>query len=130
MKGYKGNAVGRRKTAVARVFVKEGSGVITVNNKPFEEYFERDTLKMVVMQPLVATDSISKYDFKISVKGSGKSGQAGAVRHGIARVLDELDDTARKIIKPLGYLTRDPRKVERKKFGRHKARKSTQFSKR
>lgn len=130
MKGFDAHGVGRRKSSVARVFVKEGSGTITINGKDVKEYFKREILQFVVKQPLVATKTLESYDILITVKGGGKSGQAGSCRLGISRALDALDETYRPIIKPLGFLTRDSRSVERKKFGRHKARKRPQFSKR
>ncbi|MCB0334904.1 MAG: 30S ribosomal protein S9 [Bdellovibrionales bacterium] len=130
MKGYESSAIGKRKTSVARVYVKEGSGSIIINNRPYDMYFGRETLRMVVRQPIDLTGVAEKYDFKINVKGGGKSGQAGACRHGIARALDSVNPELRAIMKPAGFMTRDDRQVERKKYGRHKARKRPQFSKR
>ncbi|MGA1846060.1 30S ribosomal protein S9 [Deferribacter abyssi] len=121
---------GRRKTSVARVFLKPGNGNITVNGKTLDEYFERPTLKMIILQPLETVNAIGKFDFYITVKGGGKSGQAGAVRHGIARALVAYNEEFRPALKKKGFLTRDPRMVERKKYGKPKARKSPQFSKR
>lgn len=130
MRGWKEHAVGKRKTSVARVFVKDGSGAIVVNGKPYTEYFGRKTLQMVLRQPLVLTDNVETYDIQINVCGGGTSGQAGACRHGISRALDKIDVENRKLLKPAGLMTRDQREVERKKYGKHKARKSPQFSKR
>jgi small subunit ribosomal protein S9 len=121
---------GRRKTAVARVRLASGSGKITVNGRAFETYFPTEMLRMVVQQPLVTTDSASKYDVRINVEGGGPAGQAGAVRHGIARALLEVDTTLRPSLKAAGFLTRDPRMRERKKYGQPGARKRFQFSKR
>lgn len=129
-KGYEALGVGKRKTSVARVYLKAGEGKIIVNGKSFEDYFGRATLRMVVKQPLVLLDKLTSFDIKINVKGGGKSGQAGACRHGISRALLQVSDENRAILKPAKYLTRDDRKVERKKYGRHKARKKPQFSKR
>lgn len=130
MKGYDAHTIGRRKTSVARVFLKKGSGQITVNGQDLADYFDRETLNYIVKQPLIAIEAEEDYDIKINVVGGGKAGQAGACRHGISRALCEIDEEARSQIKPLGFLTRDARKVERKKPGRHKARKRPQFSKR
>lgn len=130
MKGYNSHAIGKRKTSQARVYVKEGSGSITVNKMPFNEYFGRETLQMVVRQPLVLLEKENTYDININVRGGGKSGQAGACRHGISRALDKYLDDAHSPLKSAGFLTRDDRAVERKKYGRHKARKKPQFSKR
>ncbi len=130
MKAGTTSAIGRRKTSVARIFAKEGEGKITVNGQPYEEYFSRKTSQMVVRQPLELIKVTEKYDININVNGGGKSGQAGAVRHAIARVLVKIDAESRPEIKKAGYLTRDARAVERKKYGRHKARKRPQFSKR
>ena len=124
------HTIGRRKTSVARVFLKPGEGTITVNKKPYKEYFARETLQMVVVQPLKLLEELKNYDIKVTCSGGGKSGQAGAVRLGIARALKELSEDNRKPLRVKGYLTRDPRMVERKKYGRHKARKKPQFSKR
>ena len=121
---------GRRKSATARVWVKPGTGKITVNGKDQEQYFARPVLRMVIEQPLVEADRRTQFDVICTVKGSGLSGQAGAVRHGIARALVNYEPGLRSVLKPFGYLTRDPRTVERKKYGRAKARRSFQFSKR
>lgn len=123
--------VGRRKTAVARVYLVEGDGQITINKRSLEEYFPLDTMKLIVKQPLVATGTENKFDVVVNVKGGGCTGQAGAIRHGIARALCLVDSEAyRAILKKEGYLTRDSRSKERKKYGLHKARKAPQFSKR
>jgi small subunit ribosomal protein S9 len=122
--------IGRRKTSVARIFLKAGDGKITVNGMTYEEYFGRKTSQMVVRQPLELIKASEKFDISVNVSGGGKSGQAGAVRHAIARALVKLDPETRGDIKKAGYLTRDARAVERKKYGRHKARKRPQFSKR
>ncbi|MCK5726994.1 MAG: 30S ribosomal protein S9 [Thiotrichaceae bacterium] len=121
---------GRRKTSTARVFMKSGSGQIVINKLSLEEYFGRETAHMILRQPLDATDNNDKFDFKITVKGGGDSGQAGAIRLGIARALLQYDEGLRGDLKKDGLLTRDARKVERKKVGLHKARRATQFSKR
>ena len=121
---------GRRKNAIARVRLVEGKGNITVNNKDLNEYFEIETLKVIVKQPLTVTNTLEKYDVIATVKGGGFSGQAGAVRHGIARALLEANDEFRPTLKSNGFLTRDPRMKERKKYGLKKARKAPQFSKR
>ena len=121
---------GRRKSSVARVFIKAGSGKIVVNDKPVDDYFSRETGRMIVRQPLVLTDNIGKYDIMVNVAGGGESGQAGAVRHGIARALIDLDAGMKPVLKQAGLVTRDAREVERKKVGFHKARRRKQFSKR
>jgi len=121
---------GRRKSATARVWLKPGSGKVMINGKDQEEYFARPVLRMVLEQPLVEADRRTQYDVIATVKGSGLSGQAGAVRHGIARALVNYEPELRRTLKPFGFLTRDPRVVERKKYGRAKARRSFQFSKR
>ena len=121
---------GRRKSSVARVFIKKGSGQILVNGKPVQEYFGRQTSIMVVKQPLMLTNNDAAFDIKVNVHGGGESGQAGAVRHGIARALVEADPELRVVLKREGYLTRDARQVERKKAGLKGARKRPQFSKR
>ena len=121
---------GRRKTAVARVRLASGSGKITVNGRALENYFLVDTQRMHMMQPLVATDTASKFDVRVNVSGGGPNGQAGAVRHGIARALIEADANLRPTLKAQGLLTRDPRMKERKKYGQPGARKRFQFSKR
>ena len=121
---------GRRKTAAARVFLRPGEGGIRVNDSTLDEYFSRETLKMVVKQPLQLTETSEKFDIYVTVEGGGSSGQAGAIRHGIARALLEFNSELRDRLKSAGFLTRDPRKKERKKYGRPKARKRFQFSKR
>lgn len=121
---------GRRKSATARVWIKPGTGKITINGKDQTEYFARPVLRMVIEQPLIATSRRTEFDVVCTVKGSGLSGQAGAVRHGISRALVAYEPTLRAVLKPFGYMTRDPRTVERKKYGRAKARRSFQFSKR
>lgn len=121
---------GRRKTSVARVFLKPGNGKITVNGKAFDEYFERAILRQIIMQPAELVDVVGKFDLYITVSGGGKTGQAGAIRHGFARALIAYNPEYRKILKAEGFLTRDPRMVERKKPGKPKARKSAQYSKR
>ncbi|MBW8189492.1 30S ribosomal protein S9 [Neiella marina] len=121
---------GRRKSSTARVFVKPGTGNIKVNKRTLEEYFGRETARMVVRQPLELTELTEKLDLHITVAGGGISGQAGAIRHGITRALMEYDETLRPALRAAGYVTRDARRVERKKVGLHKARKKPQFSKR
>jgi small subunit ribosomal protein S9 len=121
---------GRRKRAVARVKVALGSGKITVNAKPLDEYFSRDSLKQIVRQPLEVTQSLNRFDVAVSTDGGGIAGQAGALRHGIARALVSMDETLRTTLKRNGLLTRDPREKESKKYGRKRARKRFQFSKR
>ncbi len=123
-------ATGRRKTSSARVYLQKGKGEIFVNNKTLEEYFGRKVAQMLVMQPLDIVDLANKVDINIKVKGGGSFGQAGAIRHGISRALVNYDEELRPHLKKAGLLTRDPRKVERKKPGLRKARKSKQFSKR
>ncbi len=125
------STIGRRKTATARVYIKKGgSGQILVNNREVNDYFPRATTQMIIRQPLVLTERLNSYDFRISVRGGGNSGQAGAVLLGIARALLRLEPDLRPVLKQGGFMTRDARKVERKKPGRHKARKRPQFSKR
>jgi small subunit ribosomal protein S9 len=121
---------GRRKTAVARVFLKPGNGAFIVNDKPVDEFFSRETGRMIVRQPLVLTDRLSAFDILVNVDGGGESGQAGAVRHGITRALIDHDETLKPVLKKAGLVTRDAREVERKKVGLHKARRRKQFSKR
>lgn len=121
---------GRRKSSVARVYLTSGSGKITVNKKDIEDYFGLETLKVISRQALQVTGTLGKYDAKITVKGGGFTGQAGAIRHGIARALLEVDPDYRPVLKKAGYLTRDPRMKERKKYGLKKARRAPQFSKR
>ena len=121
---------GRRKSATARVFIKPGTGEITVNKRKFEEYFPNETHRMVIRQPLHLTDSVGKFDILINVDGGGNAGQAGAVRHGITRALIDLNPEFRARLKKAGFVTRDPRAKERKKYGQKGARKRFQFSKR
>ncbi len=122
--------IGRRKTAVARVYVSKGKGNITVNGRDLKNYFTTDTLKYKVTQPLMLTENLENFDIKVNVFGGGITGQAEAIRLGISRALVAIDEENRTILKPNGLLTRDPRMVERKKFGQKKARKKFQFSKR
>ena len=121
---------GRRKSAVARVFLKPGKGDIVVNGKPVDEFFSRETGRMIVRQPLALTESLARFDILVNVTGGGESGQAGAVRHGITRALIDYDETLKPVLKKAGLVTRDAREVERKKVGLHKARRRKQFSKR
>src|SRR6476620_10899504 len=121
---------GRRKTSTARVFMRPGTGNVTVNNKPFETYVFDETYRMLVKQPLQASDTLTKFDILVNVNGGGMRGQAGAVRHGIARALLEYSPELRQVLKKAGFLTRDPRMKERKKYGQPGARKRFQFSKR
>lgn len=133
---------GRRKSSTARVFIEPGAGDIVINNKSIEDYFGRETARMIVRQPLEAVDCVDKFSIYITVKGGGISGQAGAIRHGLSRALiayqqadlpedaESTDNEFRKVLRSKGYVTRDSRRVERKKVGLHKARKATQYSKR
>ena len=121
---------GRRKSSVARVYVTPGSGKITINKKDIEDYFGLDTLKVIVRQPFAVTGTEGKYDVLVNVYGGGFTGQAGAIRHGIARALVQADAENRPVLKKAGYLTRDPRMTERKKYGLKAARRAPQFSKR
>ena len=121
---------GRRKSSVARVFIKKGTGQITVNGKPVEQYFGRQTSIMIAKQPLVLTDNVETFDILVNVHGGGESGQAGATRHGITRALIDYDATLKSVLSQAGYVTRDAREVERKKVGLHSARRAKQFSKR
>jgi small subunit ribosomal protein S9 len=121
---------GRRKSSVARVFIKAGSGNIVVNDKPVDEYFSRETGRMVVRQPLELTENSASFDIMVNVHGGGESGQAGAVRHGITRALIEFNAELKTVLKKAGLVTRDAREVERKKVGLRKARRAKQFSKR
>lgn len=121
---------GRRKSSTARVFLRPGKGDITVNQEPLDEYFGRETSRMVVRQPLELTENVEKFDAYVTVKGGGDTGQAGAIRLGITRALMEYDNELRPSLRAAGYVTRDARSVERKKVGLHKARKRPQFSKR
>ena len=123
-------ATGRRKTSVARVFLRPGKGRITINHRTLEEYFGRETARMIVMQPFDLTQTGGSLDIDVNVTGGGNSGQAGAIRHGITRALMLLNGDFRGPLKKAGFVTRDPRAVERKKYGRHKARKRPQYSKR
>ena len=121
---------GRRKKSVARVYLIPGTGKITINKRDIDDYLGLETLKVIVRQPLVATDTLDKFDVQVNVKGGGYTGQAGAIRHGIARALLEADADFRPVLKSAGYLTRDPRMKERKKYGLKGARRAPQFSKR
>ena len=123
-------STGRRKTSTARVFMRSGAGSITVNNRPLDEYFGRETARMIVRQPLQKANMETGLDITVTVKGGGISGQAGAIRHGITRALIEYDSELRSPLRRAGYVTRDARQVERKKVGLHKARRAPQFSKR
>ena len=128
--GASNYGTGRRKTAAARVFLRPGQGRVLVNNKPLDEFFGRQTSRMVVMQPLQLTEMTDRLDVFVTVRGGGPSGQAGAIRHGISRALTLFEPGLRPALKAGGFLTRDPRVVERKKYGKAKARRSFQFSKR
>ena len=121
---------GRRKTSVARVFLRKGNGAITVNGKSLDDFFGRETSRMIVRQPLELTEMSEKFDVKVTVVGGGITGQAGAIRLGIARALIEYDENLKPQLRKAGFVTRDAREVERKKVGLHKARRATQFSKR
>jgi small subunit ribosomal protein S9 len=121
---------GRRKTATARVFLRPGNGTITVNNRPLDEFFGRETGRMIVRQPLEAAQLLGRFDITVQVDGGGITGQAGAIRHGITRALIQYDETLRKPLRAAGFVTRDAREVERKKVGRRKARRGPQYSKR
>jgi len=123
-------STGRRKSSTARVFMKKGKGDVTINARTLDQYFGRETGRMIVRQPLETVDMVTNFDFNITVSGGGISGQAGAIRHGITRALLEYDETLRKGLRQAGFVTRDAREVERKKIGLHKARKRPQFSKR
>ncbi len=123
-------ATGRRKTSSARVFLSSGAGDIVVNGKPLDVFFGRKTAQMIVRQPLELVDMLGNFNFNVTVSGGGNSGQAGAIRHGITRALIEYDETLRSPLRKAGFVTRDARKVERKKVGLRKARRATQFSKR
>lgn len=123
-------STGRRKSSAARVFMKRGDGNITINNRTLEQYFGRETGRMIVRQPLETVELLGQMDINVTVKGGGITGQAGAIRHGITRALIEYDETLRKQLRQAGFVTRDAREVERKKVGLHKARKRPQFSKR
>jgi len=121
---------GRRKTATARVYMKAGTGKITINDRPIDEFFGRETGRMIVRQPLAVAQAEGRFDFIVQVAGGGITGQAGAIRHGITRALMEYDETLRPSLRKAGFVTRDAREVERKKVGFRKARRGTQFSKR
>lgn len=121
---------GRRKTSTARVFISLGSGNIVINDRPIDEYFGREVARMIVRQPLELTENANKFDVKVTVKGGGSFGQAGAIRHGLTRALMEYDEGLRPQLRSAGFVTRDAREVERKKVGLRKARKKPQFSKR
>jgi small subunit ribosomal protein S9 len=123
-------STGRRKSSTARVYLKSGKGEITVNNRPLEKYFGRETARMIVRQPFAAVNMPDKFDVRVNVAGGGPSGQAGAIRHGITRALMKYDESLRSNLRKAGYVTRDARAVERKKYGLHKARKRPQYSKR
>ena len=127
---YLGSATGRRKKSIARVYIKPGEGQIEVNGCPSREYFKRDVLQMIIEQPLKTTETFGRYDIKANICGGGLTGQAGALRHGIARALVEIDPKHRANLRPDGFLTRDPRRRERKKYGQKGARARFQFSKR
>ena len=130
MIGEWNNGTGRRKTSVARVFLKKGAGKITINGKPIEEFFGRQTSIMIARQPLALTGHAETFDIQVNVHGGGESGQAGAVRHGITRALLDYDASLKPQLSAAGYVTRDAREVERKKVGLHSARRRKQFSKR
>lgn len=121
---------GRRKSSTARVFIRPGNGRILVNARPVDEYFGRETARMIVRQPLEVAEALDRFDITVTVKGGGSSGQAGAIRHGIARALVDYDETLRSDLRQAGFITRDAREVERKKVGLRKARKRPQYSKR
>lgn len=121
---------GRRKSSTARVFLRSGSGKITVNGRPLDEFFGRETSRMIVRQPLELADMVDKFDVYVTVEGGGNTGQAGAIRHGLTRALMEYDEALRSPLRKAGFVTRDAREVERKKVGLHKARRKPQFSKR
>ena len=130
MANTKNYGTGRRKSSVARVYLVPGTGKITINKRDIDEYFVLDTLKVIVRQPLVATETSDKFDVLVNVKGGGYTGQAGAIRHGISRALLTVDGDYRPVLKKAGFLTRDPRMKERKKYGLKAARRAPQFSKR
>jgi len=130
MAGTRFYGTGRRKSSIARVWLKPGSGKITVNDKSLDDYFGRETSKMVVKQPLEFTENADKFDIYVTVKGGGDSGQAGAIKHGITKALLEVDGALRGVLKKAGFITRDSRVKERKKYGKKAARASFQFSKR
>jgi small subunit ribosomal protein S9 len=130
MVGEYNYGTGRRKSSVARVFIKAGKGAFLVNGKPLDEYFARETGRMMVRQPLNLTNHLGTFDIMVNVHGGGETGQAGAVRHGLTRALVDYDETLKPVLSKAGLVTRDAREVERKKVGLHKARKRKQFSKR
>ncbi len=130
MSGTQYHSIGRRKTSSARVFLRNGDGKITVNSRPLEVYFGRETSRMIVRQPLELLDMQGKFDVYVTVEGGGNTGQAGAIRHALARALIKYDEGLRSSLRKAGYVTRDAREVERKKVGLHKARKRPQYSKR
>ena len=130
MANTKNYGTGRRKSSVARVYLVPGTGKITINKRDIDEYFGLDTLKVIVRQPLVATETTDKFDVLVNVKGGGYTGKAGAIRHGISRALLTVDEDYRPVLKKAGFLTRDPRMKERKKYGLKAARRAPQFSKR
>ncbi len=130
MVGEYNYGTGQRKSSVARVCIKTGSGKFVVNGKPLDQYFARETGRMVVRQPLELTNNLERFDIMVNVHGGGETGQAGAVRHGLTRALIDFDDTLKPVLSKAGLVTRDAREVERKKVGLHKARKRKQFSKR
>ncbi len=121
---------GRRKSSTARVFMKAGSGAITINKRPIDQFFGRQTARMIVRQPLELMEMTDKFDLNVTVKGGGTTGQAGAIRHGLTRALMNFDESLRPALRKAGFVTRDSREVERKKVGLHKARRATQYSKR
>ncbi|MDD5450262.1 MAG: 30S ribosomal protein S9 [Candidatus Omnitrophica bacterium] len=123
-------ATGRRKNAIARVRLANGTGAVSVNKRPFEDYFKTETLRTIIMQPFLITKTNGKYDVKVIVSGGGIAGQAGAVRLGISRALAAIDETLKKLLRTYGFLTRDPRAKERKKYGQKRARKRFQYTKR
>ncbi|MCI9662880.1 MAG: 30S ribosomal protein S9 [Lachnospiraceae bacterium] len=129
-KAEKCYGTGRRKKSIARVYLVPGKGNVTINKRSIDDYFGLDTLKVIVRQPLAATDTVDKYDVIVNVRGGGYTGQAGAIRHGIARALLHVDADFRPVLKKAGFLTRDPRMKERKKYGLKAARRAPQFSKR
>ena len=130
MSGNYNYGTGRRKSSVARVFIKRGMGKITINGRSLDDFFKRETGRMIVMQPLQVTDNVETFDIMVNVAGGGESGQAGAVRHGITRALIDYDAALKPTLSQAGLVTRDAREVERKKVGLHKARRAKQFSKR
>lgn len=130
MIGTHNYGTGRRKSSVARVFIRRGTGKMVINGRPLEEYFARETGRMIVRQPLVLTDNLTSFDIQVNVDGGGETGQSGAVRHGITRALIDYDATLKPVLSQAGLVTRDAREVERKKVGLRKARRRKQFSKR